>query len=524
METLHVDFRASWILLAAAISFMGTHTAVSMCEQVRIALCDKEKSPRKWGLLVLVAIALGGVGFFGTFYTGTNALRLRMADNTIVVMQFNPDLVIGSAFLTTVLTFFGLYIASTDECFRRSKSDIMEMFIMRASRTMTIGEIKKMGKFKILFNVCTSSLERIALGGFISGGALALQVYLSLLSLRVKGQVKFQSPWLAPAMIYAFIGVMGGYWVFFRVLSVFNEFDFLRIVCSVNGIFVMIGAHFIALAGTKFEYNPLEPLPDNSAPPNKIVTGVMTTTVLFSFFMLIFVLTDLRICLLKASVQLNMADSALLSLLNRPAHERHQGHRPFSSSAALSSAAGSSSIDGPTDGPLPAIPSADNSQSSSEMQRNNKAIPPEVINYTARYLRRFVELTPVGIDSSNKGTQLKSPPESRNISPRPNCETNSNGHGASEGAVEQDYQQGRGGSAESAGRNSPHSGTSSGSGVILKMIRPGSRIYPSGPSSSTPSPKQPPQQPWRSPHSTNNSSRGASDAAMEPVSVSYRDP
>jgi NO-binding membrane sensor protein with MHYT domain len=381
---MHVDYRASWVLLACAISFIGTHAAVSLGEQFRIALSSvsaDEKPEKRIFLLILVACSLGGAAFWGVFYVTMTSIRLRTDTNTIVPLFFDPTYVAASVFVTSFITYIGLYIASKDECFDKSTKDIMELFILRTSRTRTIGEIKRMGKMKILFSVCTTSLHQIVAGGVVSGGALCLMIYMGMKSVRMSGRVVSHPGSVAAAMICAMFGVTLVYWLFFRVLSVFPSMDILRKVCSLTGMIVICGVYYLNIAGLEFEYNASEKRADDSVTTAKVIVSVLTSTVLFSFLMLVCVLADLRRWLLRTSTQLHMADRALLSLLNRQSQERqHVTVTPNTSSSATSAHGTSTSMNG-----------VGVSGRASSKTHQHLLAPPEVVKYTAKYLRPYMQ-------------------------------------------------------------------------------------------------------------------------------------
>ena len=358
IEVLRTNFRTSLVLLACAVAFIGNHAAVSLCEQYRIALSSLSKPEKRHGILFLVALCLGGVGFCGTQYVVFGSFVLSTSNDRIISLYYDPSLVIGSILVASFTTLIGLYVATTDEYFNKSKKDIMEIFIKRTSRTHTISEIKRMGKFQILFIVCTTSLHRIIAGGMITGGALCLSRYMGALSVQFPGQIEYNDGMVALSVVLSMLGITVEYWLFFRLLSVFPSMDVIRTVCSAIGLAFIACVHYIRLVDISFEYNPAAALSPTAVPSAGIIEGVLTSAILFSFVVLAYALSDLRAWLLRTSVQLQHADRALLALLTRT------GDTTPSTEMSRSSASGRRLEDG-----------------------KYFNAPPEVVNYTRKYLK-----------------------------------------------------------------------------------------------------------------------------------------
>ena len=319
IDQLTVDYRASLVLLACAVAFIGTHAAVSMSEQFRLALSTPTNPIKIYGMLVLVSLSLGGVAFSGTQYIVFQSLRLRTFDNKIITLQFDPYMVLGSALVASFLTFVSILVASKDECFNKSQTEIMNIFITRESPTHTLAEIRQMSKTRIITNVCIRSLGCIIASGIIAGGAICLSRYMGVLSVQFPGTVEYDDGMVATSIILSMAGIISLYWIFFRILSVFPSLEILRTLCSVIGMTVIACVHYIRVINVKFLYNTEKlPLPRGSEDSVDIFLGVLTSAVLFSFLLLSFALSDLRTWLQRTSTQLYQADRALLAMINRP--------------------------------------------------------------------------------------------------------------------------------------------------------------------------------------------------------------
>ena len=220
IEELHVEYKVPMILLACAVAFLGTHTAVSMSEQFRLALSKPTNAVKRYGIAILSSLSLGGIGFCGTQYVVFQSMRLRTSDDVVITLQYDPNYVIGAMFLTTLLTFFSIIIASCDQYFNKSQTQIMNIFLSKAQQNHTISEIMHMGKQKIILRVCTNSIRYVVAGGILAGGALCIARYMSLLGIEFPGIIEHNNGLVALSIILSFFGMIVLCWIFFRVLSV----------------------------------------------------------------------------------------------------------------------------------------------------------------------------------------------------------------------------------------------------------------------------------------------------------------
>jgi len=301
MVTLTQDFNPGTVALACAVAFIGAYATVSLCEQFRLASAMKV-TLKHLPSLIMAGFAFGGVGIWGVFYLVVNSCRLKFPDGTLLSWRYDIFDTFLALAVAPIIAGFGLWVASTDHCFNKSKKGIMDLFITRttAAATYSISEITHMSRYRILFIVCTHSPERLILGGIIGGGGTALMRYLGLRSLVIPGHLHYDSGITALTVILSMLIMISGFWIFFRVLSIFSSLDWLRFLCAVQGIAGMAGIHYIALAGVRFEHDPTVSVNlETSISPRPFIVSILCGTVIYSFTALIYVLSDLREWLLK---------------------------------------------------------------------------------------------------------------------------------------------------------------------------------------------------------------------------------
>jgi NO-binding membrane sensor protein with MHYT domain len=361
---LYVEYRAAFLSLTGAVSFIGTYGAVAACEQFRIAICSGNKWPARYKQLLLVAVCLGGVCIWGEFYMMMSAYRLHTSSGAIILRQYNTALCVGSIPVVIVLTYIGLLIASTDPYFTRSKKEVAEVY--RSNSVNFNGSpLVDLSSFKGNLIVSMHNPWRIIIGSLFMSAALVVMRSMGIASIYIPGKVVVADGTIVAQAVIAVVGSATGFLMYFRLLSLHPSCDMLRIACAVHGVFLFTGARAVLLAGTTFEYDPTVAMPSEevSLTSSHLVVGVIISTVMTSFLALVYVLSDLRAWLQRTTVQQRQADRALLALLYRPAAERNLN--PVATPQAATGA---------------------RNAKFTQSQRQRQA-PPEVVNYTRQYLK-----------------------------------------------------------------------------------------------------------------------------------------
>jgi hypothetical protein len=103
---------------------------------------------------------------------------------------------------------------------------------------------------------------------------------------------------------------------FFRVLSLFPSLDILRVLSAGNGMFGISGLHYIGLQAATFHYDPdaSPPNPSNTIDSQQMLVGVLIACAIYTILVLVYVISDLRVWLLRTSMQLHHADRALATM------------------------------------------------------------------------------------------------------------------------------------------------------------------------------------------------------------------
>jgi NO-binding membrane sensor protein with MHYT domain len=363
---LYVEYRAAFISLTVAVSFIGTYGAVAACEQFRIAVCTGSWDAR-YKQLLLVAVCLGGVCIWGEFYMMLSSFRLHDSAGAVVTKQYDTALCVSSIPIVIVLTYIGLLIASTDSYFTRSKKEILEIYRSDQKNTVA-GAPLDMSSFETNFAVSTHKPCRIICGSLFMAVALVVMRTMGFASIYIPGTVRPQNGPIVAQAVVAVVGSVSGFWIYFRLLSLYPSWDVVRTACTLHGVLLFSGIRYVSLSGVRFEYDASIQMPSEevSISSSDLIGGVILATVMVSFLALVYVLSDLRAWLRKTNTQVRQADRALLALLNRPPAERNLNHTVIT----------------PQQGPRHGL--------YTQSQRYTQA-PLEVVNYSRQFLKSVTQ-------------------------------------------------------------------------------------------------------------------------------------
>jgi NO-binding membrane sensor protein with MHYT domain len=370
MPNFEVQYRAVSIMLTCAVAFIGAYAAVASCEQIRIA--SMSEAPKiKHLLLVFMSLCAGGVCTWGVFYVAMSSYRLYTPDDGVLAWKtYDTDLVLTSLVAATALKGIGFYIASKDVYFGKSESDIIKDIRHSGTGKYIAQNFNTMSKWQRWRLVCFHRLDRIVIGGVLSGTSFIVMWQMGIASINIPGGIKVSA---GPLVAHAFISVIGntaGYWMSFRLLSVFPSIDTLRFWDSISAGIVLPGVVYIALAGVTFEYDPSVHMPEEGTVITSVhlIIGVLIGTIMFSFVVIMYVLSDLRSLLLHSRTQLRLADRALLALTHNASGQHARQLSPKNRLAV----------------------SPSGKHFTTAVQRNTQA-PAEVVQYTRQYLKTLAE-------------------------------------------------------------------------------------------------------------------------------------
>ncbi len=368
--TIETDYNVSRVLISYGISFLGAYLATSLCEQLRASyLVGRGKifNDLKW--FSLMGISLGGVGIWCMHFIGMSSVSLSAdiiddaTGDTIskeIPIYFNVAISIVSLIVVIVMTTLGVMISANDPLFMKTKGEILEMFIQDTSK-LSIGEVRKMKNSRLFFLITTKSLGYLIAGGIMAGSGVSVMHYIGMEAMSFPGRIIWDPVLVLVSVLIAIIAATVAFWILFRLLSLFPNREFLRIVSSVLMGIAVCGMHYTGMVAGIYIYEGDTYKADikvKSAMMNKenayipvLVAAIMTVMVIT-----IILLADLRgiVHRYNQQVRRNMlvlnSDSGQLSsdsnLVSANTRSNHSGNYNNNPSVASSGAGSMKEISG----------------------------------------------------------------------------------------------------------------------------------------------------------------------------------
>lgn len=267
-------FDAPMVLLTFGLAFLGIYLAVGIAEQLRLSFIDDRIvhglniriSRRKIHMLYLMfcAISVGVISIWGMHYVSLYSMTLLDEAGNPVPVRSNSDIQILSLFVIFFINLISITTASYDDMFSKTKVAIINEFIAQ-SKSMTMKEIRSITLWKLLTIMATQRLDRILIGGTISSLGVLAKFYISLRGLEFPGEIHYHAGWTVFAVTVIVMASLSAYWIFFRLLSIFPELEWLRFVVALLGSIATSLGDYLVLASAEFRSGPLRKIPGVSS-------------------------------------------------------------------------------------------------------------------------------------------------------------------------------------------------------------------------------------------------------------------
>lgn len=232
-----------------------------MAEQLRQSLIDDRNvhgydvniSRSKKHLLYLIAFgtAVGAVGVWGMHHASLHALNLEDDQGNPYPLRSNVGIHLLTLVMVSITTTAGLMIAAYDDMFSKTKLAIVDEFIAESKR-LSMREIKSITLRKVLITIATKKLGRLLYGGVVGAGGMIIMLYVSMCGQVFNGYIKYNVGLVVLAVLVSVLSIQCGYWIFFRLLSIFPDQEWLRLATSVVGSFAATAGNYIMLFSCEF--------------------------------------------------------------------------------------------------------------------------------------------------------------------------------------------------------------------------------------------------------------------------------
>lgn len=245
------EFNPNIVLLSFGVSFLGAYVAISACEQLR-GIYLKYNQPKinvilPW--LILIAVSIGGVAIWSMHFIGMAAMSLKHDNGSSVAIRFNIGVSIFSIVAAVLSVIAGVWVASKDKVFAKSKAEILEFFI----ESVSLEEMLALSEFQVLLLLATRQLHYLVLGGAIAGSGVVIMHYIGMAAMELDGHIHWNVGIVAASIVIAVVAASAAFWIFFRLLSIYPDSEFLRIASALVMGVAVCGMHYTGMVAADFD-------------------------------------------------------------------------------------------------------------------------------------------------------------------------------------------------------------------------------------------------------------------------------
>ncbi|CAM9363247.1 unnamed protein product, partial [Ectocarpus fasciculatus] len=246
---LHLTWNIPYLLLAAAVAFAGAHVTVSLADQYRISCAIKPKLMGKKLLLFMMAFSYGGVGTWTVHFVGMGALVLKDSDGESIHRKFDRVYIAVSLLSAVCVTYIALLIAARDTLHTKSRDDIYKM-VLDDSVPGSANAVRS--RSMLIRNALTTRLRYLVFGGIVGSAGVCATHYIGNLALLTPVDIEMDLGLSVASTIVAIVGSVVSFWVLFRVLALYPEYEKFRLMYIVVVTATICGMHFTGVAATTF--------------------------------------------------------------------------------------------------------------------------------------------------------------------------------------------------------------------------------------------------------------------------------
>lgn len=289
------------LLLSFLTAYFGSYMAICLSEQLRATVMQSQKASLTrlniiWYLLI--GVSMGGVGIWGMHFMGMAAMEIKdITTNETLDVNFN----LAITFITLIIVIFtislGVYISSHDHLFAKTKFEILEMFVTD-HHELSMAQVKKMKNWMIIRIMSTKSMGHLIVGGMVAAAGMCMMHYLGMASLEFHGHIEWNGGIVAASVLIAVLAATAGFWIFFRVLSIFPGKESLRQAAALLIAVGVLGMHYTGMAASTIIYETstdlMQLIPSKDLHMNKLSGPLYVAITIVMWILTVIVFADLR--------------------------------------------------------------------------------------------------------------------------------------------------------------------------------------------------------------------------------------
>jgi len=293
-----IYYRPEIVLLSIGIAFIASYVSITLYDQYR--LCSKENKPKLFSpnvLLFLMACSLGGIAIWCMHFIGMAAVTLKNQKSEIIEIDYRIDLTVTSLCVSIVSCLIGLWICARDKSFTKDKKEKIKDYI-NLLKQKTIGEIRNIkDKNVFILENLFIDVHILALGGTCAAIGVCVMHYIGMEAMIFKGHIVWSPGIITASVIIALIAATAAFWIMFRLLALYPNYESLRVGSAVIMSLAVNGMHYTGMGAAKFQYyeDKVNKIPNSNLISQSVALEVsILVGVIIVFLMLIVAIADIR--------------------------------------------------------------------------------------------------------------------------------------------------------------------------------------------------------------------------------------
>jgi NO-binding membrane sensor protein with MHYT domain len=231
---VHID--QNFFATAVGISIVAAYLSTSITEQLRLSFTmrsdHKVTSSPVW--YMALGVGMGTVCLWGMHVVALFAVRLQYKSNgEFIPLTYHAGNIIGALIVVTIGSSLGLFIASFDPMYLKSKVELLEEYLPGGD-DMSLRQLSAMGTGKLLMVIFTNHWGMFVLGGTVNAVCYLAMHLVGMRSLCFQGHFAPRPGVMLGWLLLIEVLLMIAYAICFRVLNLFPDREWLRIGCGVG--------------------------------------------------------------------------------------------------------------------------------------------------------------------------------------------------------------------------------------------------------------------------------------------------
>jgi len=318
-QALNVTWDPTTILLSFAVSVLGSFAAVSLCEQFRLIQVNLERSPRSIMnprlILILMAIAIGGVAIWSMHFIGMGAVKLTDSNGNHVPFSYDVGLTLVSLIAPIVCVYIGLLIVTIgDKFYSLDKADALDVLVKDAAKSGSKISTKSSAKLFALL----SGIHWLALAGVMTATGVCVMHYVGMVSMQFGGRMEWDVGILTLSVIIAIVVSIVAFWILFRFLAMYPHREVFRLISAIIMGLAVNSMHYTGMNAAKYYYTPGQTVSSANISSSMAMDVSLVLGVGVSWILMVVAMRDARAWFYHASVMLSKTDEIMAKAAVNP--------------------------------------------------------------------------------------------------------------------------------------------------------------------------------------------------------------